>query len=156
MQRTKFLSSTLAGTVPHPPPPRGSEKQEEWEDQEQEDTRRTCTTQGNDIYPDREPHCRGRRCALPPRPPPAFILKPCPCCFDNQTKQAEPHSPNHDKIMLNFAMLQRHNGTVLRCVNRCFQCWCYPLLLLLLLRCYCTATALLLHCYCMSTALLLH
>ena len=109
---------------PPPSPPRGSEKQEEWEDQKQEDTRRTCTTQGNDIYPDREPHCRGRRCALPPRPPPAFILKPCPCCFDNQTEQAEPHSPNHDKIMLNFAMLQRHNGTVLRCINRCFQCSC--------------------------------
>ena len=84
MQRTKLFSSTVAGSVPRPLFFRGSQKQKELEEQEQKNTRRTWTTHRNNIYQD-----RGRRCALPPRPPPAFF-RPFPCCLDNNTKQAEP------------------------------------------------------------------
>ena len=66
MALTGTVSTTwaLAGTVPHPLLLRGSDNQEELEEQDQEDTTRTCTTQRNHICQDCETHCGGRRCAL--------------------------------------------------------------------------------------------
>ena len=66
MALTGTVSTTwaLAGTVPHPLLLRGSDNQEELEEQDQEDTTRTCTTQRNDICQDCETHCGGRRCVF--------------------------------------------------------------------------------------------
>ena len=73
---------------------KGSEKQEEWEEQEQEHTRRTCTTQRTDMYQDCETHCGGRRCALPPRPPPAFLFLGLLAVLTTAPNKQN-HSPDH-------------------------------------------------------------
>ena len=124
---TVSTTCALAGSVPHPLFFRVSAKQEELEEQEQEDTRRTCKTQVNDIYPDHETHCGGRRCALvPPAPSHPPFFWPFHFCFDNQAKQAEPQPQPLSQqrqgtcrgIVLTFSPLRKNNTNIRRKKHR--------------------------------------